>query len=236
MAVNQDSKSGADKAHIAAQKAKAMSPSIQYAIVKVLPNIVNGAFWGFTDMEGIKKHIEAIKGANGSIVARQLGNACLVEVTPQFLIKAVSQIDAEAVTNKDVQVMTQKRAEAQIAFEKFLINKGKSAGKLGKPFAGTIGIYCTNDVTTISYKGIAYPAFRVDMITALGLLHQYGYNVRISGQFIPAMQAGQAGQALWSSVILAPTKTGIFIDVACTYTVDQMKALEKQFKDRYGLK
>lgn len=237
MAVNRGNKqASADKAHMAAQKAKKMSPSIQYAIVQVLPNIVNGAFWGFTDMAGIQKHIEAIKGANGQIVARQLGNACLVEVTPKFLIEAVSQIDANAVTNKDVEVMTQKRAEAQIAFERFLINKGKSSEKTGNRFAGTIGIYCTNDVTTINYKGTAFPAFRVDIITALALMHQYGYNIRVNGQFIPAMQAGNAGQALWSSAILAPTKTGLFVDVVCTYTAQQIKDLEKQFKAKYGLK
>lgn len=237
MTVKQDSKDNTRvKASAAAQKAKQMSPSIQYAIVQVLPNIVNGAFWGFTDMKGIQEHIEAIKASNGQIVARQLGNACLIEVVPQYLIKAVSQIDSNAVTNKDVQVMSQKRAEAQIAFEKFLISRGKSSAKTGKPFAGTIGIYCTNDVTTISYKGVSYPAFRVDMITALGLLDRYGYTVRVNNQFIPAKQASQAGQSLWSSVTLAPTKTGLFIDISCTYSADKIKELEKQFKAKYDVK
>lgn len=237
MAVNPNNNQvNKDKANASAQRAKQMSPSIQYAIVQVLPNIVNGAFWGFTDMKGIQEHIEAIKGSEGKIVARQLGNACLIEVTPQYLIQAVGQIDPNAVTQKDVQVMTQKRAEAQIAFEKFLISKGKSSEKTGSKFAGTIGIYCTNDVTTINYKGTSYPAFRVDMITALGLLNKYGYNIRVNGQFISAQQASQSGQALWSSTVLAPTKTGLFIDIACTYSAAQIKELEKQFKSQYGVK
>lgn len=237
MSVNQSNDQvNRDKANAAAQKAKQMSPSIQYAIVQVLPNIVNGAFWGFTDMKSIQEHIEAIKNSEGKIVARQLGNACLLEVTPQYLIQAVGQIDPNAVTQKDVQVMTQKRAEAQIAFEKFLISKGKTSEKTGKMFAGTIGIYCTNDVTTINYKGISYPAFRVDMATALGLLNKYGYQIRVNGQFVSAQQASQAGQALWSSAVLAPTKTGLFVDISCTYSAAQIKDLEKQFKAQYGLK
>ena len=237
MAVNQNNaQANRDKANAAAQKAKQMSPSVQYAIVQVLPNIVNGAFWGFTDMKGIQEHIEAIKNSQGQITARQLGNACLIEVAPQFLIPAVSQIDANAITQKDVQVMTQARADAQVAFERFLISKGKSSEKTGKAFSGTVGIYCTNDVTSINYKGVSYPAFRIDMQTALSLLNMYGYSVQVNGNFIPANQAANAGQALWSSATLAPTKTGLFINIACTYSAAQIKELEKQFKARNNVK
>lgn len=224
------------KANEAAKRAKQMSPSVQYAIVQVLPNIVNGAFWGFTDMHGIKEHIEAIKQSNGQMVARQLGNSCLIEVTPQYLIQALTTIDPNSVTQKDLQVMTQKRAEAQISLEKFLINRGKSSEKTGKLFAGTAGIYCINDVSTIVYKGVNYPAFRVDMATAIGLFDKYGYSMRVNGKFVPAAQAAKAGQDLWSSVVLSPTKTGLFIDIACTYNATQMKELEKQFKAQYEVK
>ena len=202
----------------------------------VLPNILNGAFWGFTDMKSIQEHIEAIKNSGGNLTARQLGNACLIEVNPNFMVNAVSAIDPNAVTQKDVQVMTQKRAEAQIAFEKFLIAKGKAIAKTGTAFAGTIGIYCTNDVTTINYKGVSYPAFRVDMQTALGLLHKYGYAIKVNGSLVSAQQAANSGQNLWSSTILAPTKTGLFIDIQSTYSAEQIKELEKQFKAQYNIK
>jgi hypothetical protein len=233
MAVNQNND---DRARESAKKAKEMSPSIQYAIVQVLPNIMNGAFWGFTDMKGISQHIDAIKDSNGRIVARQLGNACLVEVDPNYLIQAVRVIDPEAIKNKDVETITQKRAEASIAFEKFLISKGKSSKKTGQPFAGTIGIYCTNDVTSIIYKNVSYPAFRVEIATALRLLEQYGYKVKVNGQFVTPTQAAQSGQALWSSVVLSPTKTGLFIDVTCTYSSAQIEELEKQYKARNNIK
>lgn len=221
-----------DRANAAAKRAKEMSPSVQYAIVQVLPNIVNGAFWGFTDMKGIQEHIEAIRNSGGNLSARQLGNACLIEVNPNYMVNAVAAIDPNAVTQKDIQTMTQKRAEAQVAFEKFLISKGKSSEKSGQAFSGTIGIYCTNDVTTINYKGVAYPAFRVDMQTALSLLAKYGYVIQVGGQFISAQQAAQAGQNLWSSTTLAPTKTGLFVNVSCTYSAAQIKELEKQFKQQ----
>lgn len=232
MATNRNDQELRNRANESAKRAKALSPSIQYAIVTVMPNIINGAFWGFTDMKSIQEHVEAIKNSNGNLTVRKLGNACLIEANPNYLVKAIGAIDSNALTQKDLQIMNQKRAEAQIAFEKFLIAKGKA----NTPFGGTIGIYCTNDVTTISYKGTNYPAFRVDIVTTLGLLSKYGYNIKIGGQFISAQQASQAGQVLWDSAILAPTKTGIFIDIQSTLSAAQMKELEKQFKARYNVK
>lgn len=226
---------GRQRANAAASRAKQMPESIQYAIVTVLPNIVNGAFWGFTDKKSVERHIDAIREAKGNLSARLLGNACLIEVNPQYMVTAVAKIDPQAVTQADLNNMKNKMAEAEITFEKWLIAKAKT--KQGQqPFGGTIGIYCINDVSTITYKGVNYPAFRVDMQKALGYLGRYGYKVQVNGQFMDVNQAVASGQALWSSTILSPTKTGLFISVQSTYSNEQIKQLEQQFKQRYGVK
>ena len=214
----------------ATNRAMQCSPSVQYAIVQVLPNILNGAFWAFTDMNDITSHYDAIK-AEPNIVARKLGNACLLEVGHDFMLSSVNAIDPNAITRSDMTVIREKMASAVIEFEKFLISRGKKGD-----FRGLIGIYCTNNVTAINYKGISYPAFRLGMGKALELLATYGYAVKINGQYVPAAQAGGTGQALWDSAKLSPTKTGIFIEVASTYSKEQMKQCEAQFKTKYGIK
>lgn len=224
-----------NRANVSASRAKQMPESVQYAIVTILPNIVNGAFWGFTDANGVKEHIDVIKQSNGNLTARLLGNACLIEANPNFLVSSVAQIDPNAVTQKDLLVMKQKMADAEITFEKFLISKGKT--KPGQqPFGGTIGVYCINDVSTIMYKNVSYPAFRVDMQKALGMLGRYGYRIKVGNQFVDAQTAAASGQALWSSTKLSPTKTGLFIDVQSTLPTEHIKQLEAQFKQRYGIK
>lgn len=223
-----------DRANESAKKAKQFSPSVQYAITTALANVMNGAFWGFTDMKDVQSHVEAIK-AEPNITARKLGNACLIEVQPSFLLSAVQAIDPNVINQRDLNDIQKSMAEAKIAFEKFLIQKGKLIAK-GTPFGGTIGIYCINDVTNIAYRGTNYPAFRVTMGDALQLLAKYGYQVNIGGRFIPATQAAQAGNALWESAQLAPTKTGIFINIRSTYSAEQIKQCEADFKARYGLK
>ena len=218
-----------DRARESALKAKKMPASVQYAIVQVLPNILNGAFWGFTDIRDIKDHVNELR-EDKNITARKLGNACLIEVVPQYLLKAVSVIDPNAINKKDIDVMTESMVKATMEFEKFLLRKGK------KGFVGTIGIYCINDVSTISYKGVSYPAFRLSMDSALKILAQYGYTIQVKGNFMTPQQASQAGQDLWDSTQLSPTKTGIFITVRSTLSEEQLKSLESDFKSKYGLK
>lgn len=214
-----------------AKKAKSLPESTQFAIIKVLPNIRNGAFWGFTDRKAIEDRIEALKG-DKNITARLLGNACLIEVSPAYMIQAVQAVNPSALSNQDVAMMSESRNKAVYELEHFLIRKGKVSGGFG----GTIGIYCVNDVTTISYKGVTYPAFRVSMEQLLQYLAKYGYQIRVGNNFVPASQAGNAGQELWSSTKLSPTKTGIFVDIKSTYSPEQMKQLEQQFKQSKGLK
>lgn len=223
-----------DRANASAAKAKQFSPGVQYAITCCLGNIMNGAFWGFTDMSGVKEHIEAIREAAPNIVARQLGNACLIEVAPQYILGAVQAIDPQALSQQDIQNITMAQAEAHMAFEKFLLAKGKKSCKEGQAFSGTVGIYCTNDVTTIAYKGINYPAFRLGIQDVLSYLNTYGYTVQVGSSFVSPSEAMNAGATLWGSMHLSPTKTGVFLNIRCNGNAALYQNLEQNLKIRQG--
>jgi len=216
-----------DRSNESAKRAKQLPEGVQYAIVKVLPNILNGCFWGFSDASDIQKHIEVIR-QDRNIIARKLENACLIEVNPQYLVKAIQLIDPKALTVQDLDTMQKARIDATEEMRAFLIRRGKK----NERFAGTIGIYCTNDTSNILFKGVNYPAFRVDFNTALQLLAQCNYGIKVNGQFLTAQQAQQTGQALWDSAKLSPTSTGIFIDIQYMGTPEQAKQLEAQMKAR----
>lgn len=223
-----------NRANESAKKAKQLSPGAQYAITTALPNVANGAFWGFTTMQGVQQHIASIRDSGGNILARKVGNSCLLEVNPAYLLQSVQMIDPNLFDQEMINSINKARAEAHVAFEKFLIARGKEVSKTGRNYAGTIGIYCTNDVTTIAYKGVNYPAFRLASSDVLGYLSKYGYMVAVNGNYCPAQQASQAGQALWDSMRISPTKTGVFLDICSTYNAEQIKVLEQQFKIRTG--
>lgn len=204
-----------------AEEAKKLPPSTQFAIVTALPNIVNGAFWGFTTVTDAQKHAEALK-VDKNITARKLGNACLIEVSPDYLTKAVAMIDASLITEKDIVNMRRCIAEAEVSFEKFLTFKGE------KCFSGLVGIYCVNDSNAISYKGVSYPAFRLSIKKVLELCNKWGYHVKVNGSYITPADAMKSGQSLFESMILSPTNTGIFIDIKSTLSPEQIKATKKQ--------
>lgn len=222
-----------DRANESAKRAKQMSTGVQYAITTCLQNISNGAFWGFTTLDGVKKHADSIREASPKIIARKLGNACLIEVEPEFLISSIIKIDPNILTNKDVADINQAKAEAHMAFERFLIARGKAQAKEGKAYEGVIGIYCTNDVTTIASKGISYPAFRLSIGDVLQYLSRYGYMIKCGGQYVTP-NAASGNPQLFESMQLSPTKTGIFTSIKCCCSPEQMKAMEKQFKARTG--
>lgn len=204
-----------------AEKAMSLPASVQFALVTALPNISNGASWGFTTVDNALKHTEAIK-SDPNITARRLENACLIEVNPDYLIKTVAIVNKDLITKKDIQNMFKGRAEAEASFEKFLINKGEKGG-----FENLVGIYCVNDSTAMTYKSVSYPAFRLPIKSVLELCNIYGYNVMVNGQYVTPTTAMQSGMALFNSMILSPTNTGIFIRLKATKTPAEIKAIKE---------
>lgn len=208
------------------KRAQGLPESTQFALINVLPNIPNGAFWGFADVADCKDFAEALK-TDPNIMLRKLhgGKADLIEVNPDYLIKATKMISDKLVTDNDIALMRDGIAKGAAAFEKFLMSKGD------KGFRTNVGIYCINDSSAITYKKVSYPAFRVDVRTALNLMQKWGYYICIDGQMVQPAQAINAQVKLFSNMILSPTTTGVFIDIACSYTAEQIK----QLKVKYGI-
>ena len=214
-----------------AKKAQQLPQSTQYAIIKVLPNILNSAFWGFDNVKNVQDHYDALKD-DKNIICRKIGDQALIEVKPEYLLNVITMIDDQAIRQADLKNMMESQSKAHIDLERFLIRKGKSDGGFG----GTVGIYCTNDVAEIRYKGTVYPAFRVGAAEALGYFANYNYLVRVGKNFVSAEQAFKSGQALWDSMKVSPTGTGVFIDIKYNSTPEQMKQFEAAYKKKYNVK
>lgn len=224
--MNNTTGNGANKSVACGNKAQKLPESVQFAIITALPNIVNGAFWGFEEVKKCREYGEALKG-DKNVILRKLygGEAALVEVNPDYLLKAVSLVDGSLITKKDIEAMREGIADGCASFEKFLMRNAD------KNFRSQVGIYCINDSTAITYKGIAYPAFRVDIRTALNLMNKWGYMIGVAGKMVTPQDAMHTGSKLFESMMLSPTNTGVFISVASTWNEAQVK----QAKEQYGM-
>lgn len=207
--------------------------STQFAVSKVVPNVLGGVFWGFVPENEMKRHLKSLN-ANPNINIHQIQSGYIVEIEPSYCIQVIQAVDSQAITQKDINVMRNNIAEAQIAFEKYLINKGKKPDpNTNQPYQGVIGVYCINDVTTICHKGTNYPAFRLDANAFCQLLQKYGYKIQYGTKWFDPMQLYQSGD-LFKLMLISPTKTGAFIYIGTTVSYDQMKQAEKNFKAVYG--
>ena len=213
-------------ADVAGKNAKALSEGMQFAIVTCLPNIANGAFWGFVSMADVQKHADVIKG-DQNLIARKLKRDCIIEVSPDYIMKAAVSALPGVINESDLNNMKKAMAEAEAEFVKFLIKKGKEGN-----FSGRIGIYCINDTTKILYKGTAYPAFRLPASKVLELLNNFGYRIKVGEAFVSAKEAYQMGATLFNSFELSPTKTGVFCEICSTYTPEQIAQIETAIKGR----
>ena len=189
---------------------------MEWILVTVLPNIADGVFWGFTSIKDVEEYVEELK-ENSNIQLKYFGDNVVVEIVPDYLIKATASVGQELLAQKDLAKMNEMSAKAFVELEKFLVSKGK------KGFSGMIGIYHTDDTTSISYEGISYPAFRLPLTEALQLCNEYKYMVKINGQWVEPQQAMLSGQTLFDSLIVSPTKTGIFMEICSTATPEELK-------------
>lgn len=199
-----------DKSVISAatQKAQTLPQSTQFALATALPNITNGAFWGFTTVSEVSKYAEALK-KDANISLRKLsGNDVIIEVNPNYICSAMSYVDASVVTQEDVKRMNEGIRKACAVFEKFLAQKTK----LG--YSGNIGIYCTNDVSSIVYKGQTFPAFRLPLNQIVAYLARYNWKINTKSGAVYANEIGNRVSEVWESIVMSPTHTGVFLSVS----------------------
>lgn len=213
--------SAADKLADIAQK---LPESTQFALINVLPNIPNGAFWGFTQVSEVAKYASALR-QDKNIMLRKLngGESAIIEVNPDYLVQATKAVADNLITAKDIANMREGIALGAASLEKFLISNSDSG------FKATIGIYCINDSSAITYKGTAYKAFRVDFRTAMDLFQKWGYQVAINRQYVTPSVAMKNSVVAFNSMKLSPTLTGVFVNVAATYSKEQIKQLKAQY-------
>lgn len=201
------------------ERAKSLPDSVQFALAKCIGNTPYGAFWGFAQMGEVKDYYSAlVKDKN--VIARKIAynveykgkkesvGACLIEVHPDYILKAMSVLDKNAVTPKDIAKIKDKMAEAQASFTKFLMSKAKKE----RGYQGIIGIYCTNLVTSIVLNGVQYPAFRVNLQMAFQSLEENNFGIYLGKTLVKPSQIKNINE-VYQYLILSPSQTGVFVKI-----------------------
>lgn len=196
-----------------AKRAQSLPESVQFALITCLPNIPLGACWGFSTDKKAMPFVEAL-ASDKKVIARRIRGGILVEVVPDYILSAVSAVDSTAITQQDINNMKDSLADSYAKFEKWL---SSSSRKMGEPTI--LGIYCTNEVSSIKVNNTSVPAFRINLVNALLLLERFGFAVAFEGnngestQFMYPRAALNNLNAAYGGLKLSPTGTGAFIRV-----------------------
>ena len=130
----------------------------------------------------------------------------------------------------DLDVITQEMANAIVEFEKFLIQKGITTDN----FKGTIAIYSTNKNPSLMCNNVNYPAFRLNLLKALQILKLQGYEIQLGSTFVPIDVAVSNQSDLLKSLKLSPIRNGVFMNIRCALSKEQMKQKDLELKQKYS--
>lgn len=176
----------------------------QMALTYVLPNILNGAFWGIVPFERVIDDYKVLQTSK-NLRLQKVGSGVLIEANPEFLLRTASKLNRGLVTETDIRDMQVGRAESKMSIAKYMSRLKRGRAK----FPGYLGVYCTNDTPRIFYKQNSYPAFRVTIDEIVVLHQEYPFGVR--GVDTRNLSADGLRAALWSKAVMSPTHTGIFV-------------------------
>lgn len=201
----------------------------QYVLSRILPNTIKGCFYGFIQTAEIAEDLTELKN-NPNFNVQFMENYSIVEVNPPYMINTMNEIASNTFYKGDLDVITQEMANAIVEFEKFLIQKGITTDN----FKGTIAIYSTNKNPSLMCNNVNYPAFRLNLLKALQILKLQGYEIQLGSTFVPIDIAVSNQSDLLKSLKLSPIRNGVFMNIRCALSKEQMKQKDLELKQKYS--
>lgn len=174
----------------------------QIAVGLISANILNGCSWEFTRNNiDVKKNMGAFNKSQ-SCNAVKVGNGYLVTMSMGRIVQILEKEAMGIFNAKDLQLAQQHRKEALVELDK----------KLRSGYQGMMGIFCTNDSTSITIDGNRYPAYAVTLQELLTVCIRNGYGVVCDQLRKPQEVAAQSTKVI-ERLHMAPSGNALLITV-----------------------
>lgn len=184
----------------------------QIAIGVISKNVQNGCSWEFVRKNPeVERHLsDFAKNPHVSVEEVTYSHdkritGYLVSMDLQYMLEVLGKEAPGLISAKDLQHISQHRQKAILELTKLIGNK---------KFRGRIGIYCTNDSSTITRDGTVYPAFAITLGELLQVCVKCGYGVVIDNIPRNPNDVYQRSKAVLKAATVAPSSNAIFFDIA----------------------
>ena len=201
----------------------------QYVLSRILPNTIKGCFYTFIPVNDIQENLLELE-SNPNFDIKRFGDYLVIEVNPPYAINKINETQPNTFYQGDIEVVTQEIANAVVEFEKFLVKRGSTTDN----FKTTIAIYSNNKNPMVMYNNVNYPAFRLNLLKTLQVLKVYDYQIKLGNTYVPIDIAIQNMGDLMKSMMVSPVKNGIFLNICCGVSKEQMKQKEVELRQKYS--
>lgn len=175
----------------------------QIAIGLVMRNILNGCTWEFVrNNPDVRKNAALFAGSKHCSLL-PIKNGHIVTMTMQRVLEILNKEASGLLRPKDLELASRHRQEALVALDK----------KMKEGYEGKIGIFCTNDSTSITIKGKRYPAFAITLQELLSVCIRNRYGLMLGKLRTPGEVAANA-EAVVKLLDLAPSSNALMIQIA----------------------
>ena len=172
---------------------------------------MNGCSWEFVrHNREVEKHLEAFK-KNPHVSVQEVTyshdkgiSGYLVSMDFQYMLELLQKEAPGLFSTADLQFIAQHRQKALTDLAKLMASKHR----------GRIGVYCTNDSSSVTKDGKQYPAFAVTFIELLQVCQKCGYGIVVDNIPREPGEVFKRSTAMLKAATVAPSSNAIFFDIA----------------------
>lgn len=216
------------------QRINNMNDTERYVVLEVAPQMRFAGNWGFLHKseENAKLKDELLKKQEKQIEVQRVNNGYIFTVDSNYLMQTVKSLVPDMIDDAYTTKAKERKDKEIKAFVSFLrgIERGKDSKFIKQDSMGnkyiTLGLYCTNTVNMIRYKGREYKAFSLTFLEAMLGLKEHGAELMdklyivgrekdnyIKGTIKEMLSTAENRQSVFNAMELPTTKTGVFTRV-----------------------
>ena len=214
------------------QRINSMNDTERYVVLEVAPQMRFAGNWGFLHKgeENAKLKDELLKKQEKQIEVQRVNNGYIFTVDNNYLMKTVKSLIPDMIDDTYIAKAKERKDKELKSFVSFLrgLDRGKDSKFVKRDSVGnkyiTLGLYCTNTVNMIRYKGREYKAFSLTFLEAMIGLREHGAELMdtlyimgkskdcyVKGTLREMLSDAENRQEVFNAMEIPSTKTGVFI-------------------------
>lgn len=183
----------------------------QLAITAISKNVLNGCSWEFVrNTSDIRSELDSFKNSK-SCELKEVTYSHDKKISGYLILMNLKRL-VDILSKEALGVFDQKALQDALTHRQDAV---RSCAKLmQKGYRGRIGIFCTNDSSTITVDGTSYPAFAVTLNELCDICTRMNYGFLVGGAVRSPNEVKLRADAVIKACIVAPSSNALFIDIA----------------------